>query len=422
VSKGFKAIFSLALLTFFAALQPALFPGIASVGRWGALLLLILAVLLGLSSAAGRIPKGVLLAAYVFLVWVLATSLWSENFWLSILKGMAYGAVLVSFLVGGSFLGADDDQRNPFAPLRLLFVGSIFTTILAFATMDPWDEGNLAGYFENSNSLGSMLALSSPWLFWELHEQWQNKRKRWFLLGIAFLGAVFLFLSRSRSGMACACCVILAYFLGSRFGKRVISSWSLVFALLLAYSLQPALLDTFVSNYVFKSRSTLLGTREVQMETSLQRALAGGLVGAGFGVNAGSSYHWEFGHFSDFSREKGSSQLGIMEEMGLIGLACYLFLMIVIAFTILNYWLVLRMDAGGRLYCCIVAGVFVGAAIHSTFEAWFIAPSPEAAVYWASMGLGIGGLRRMAAVASRQEEMVPEIIGLDTPTRLVSQE
>ena len=91
-----------------------------------------------------------------------------------------------------------------------------------------------------------------------------------------------------------------------------------------------------------------------------------------------------------YGREKGNSQLGIMEETGVVGLCLYL------ASTFSLFALVWRAMKRCRVprfrpLLSLVFGMLVGFTFQSVFEAWYNAPgSPESMYYWVMVGIAVG--------------------------------
>lgn len=135
----------------------------------------------------------------------------------------------------------------------------------------------------------------------------------------------------------------------------------------------------------------MLRSRDEVWEISYEQALKGGLIGGGYGVTIDSLEAFEGGlNSAGYGREKGNSQLGIMEETGIVGLCLYL------ASTLSLLALVWR--ARGRcraprfrLLLGLVFGMISGLTFQSVFEAWYNAPgSPECMYYWVMAGIAVG--------------------------------
>jgi O-antigen ligase len=74
--------------------------------------------------------------------------------------------------------------------------------------------------------------------------------------------------------------------------------------------------------YVRKGSAYALQSREEALRATWDAAKESPVIGVGFGAAKGYSEDWQFGfETADAGREKGSSYLALIEEVGLIGLA-----------------------------------------------------------------------------------------------------
>jgi O-antigen ligase len=91
-----------------------------------------------------------------------------------------------------------------------------------------------------------------------------------------------------------------------------------------------------------------------------------------------------------YGREKGNSQLAIVEETGVIGLVFYAFFLSAL-FSYLFRAFRGASDERAKVALGLVTGALLGMTFQSVFEAWWVAPgSPESAFFWAIAGLGLG--------------------------------
>ena len=115
----------------------------------------------------------------------------------------------------------------------------------------------------------------------------------------------------------------------------------------------------------------------------------GGWLGFGYGASEGKT---EFSLTSTlisnhYGREKGNSQLAILEETGIIGFILYL--IVVLLLTLKLFILFVRSkDPEIRALIGLLAGAFFGMILHSSFEAWWNSPgSPESIYFWTLVGI-----------------------------------
>jgi O-antigen ligase len=130
--------------------------------------------------------------------------------------------------------------------------------------------------------------------------------------------------------------------------------------------------------------------------------VAGGWAGVGYGISAG----WETGDFQagvtsvGYGREKGNSQLAIVEETGLVGLGLSL-LVVVVVFRKLARGYRAAPSRDAKVLIGLVMGTLAGLLVQSVFEAWWDAPgSPEFVLFWVMTGVGLGVAQAVRARAA----------------------
>jgi O-antigen ligase len=132
-------------------------------------------------------------------------------------------------------------------------------------------------------------------------------------------------LSRSRTGIV-AMIVVLLFFalvvIKQKLQVAIVGGFLIVatFMLVPAKAAKPT-----VSRYVYKGvQGDILSSRRESLLTTWQMAKERPIVGHGFGVSAdtmaGQSWTGGFSTPIGFSREKSNSYLGVIEEVGLLGL------------------------------------------------------------------------------------------------------
>ena len=156
-----------------------------------------------------------------------------------------------------------------------------------------------------------------------------------------------------------------------------------------------------VTNLATKGRSDVLFSRARTWERSYDKAEEGGAVGVGFGVSAGATNDFHLGRLTtgNYTREKSNAQLAMIEETGVIGLAMF------VVFLLQSLGAVFAgtgdVQGRARTELLFLASLIAGLLIHSAFESWWTAPgSLETPVFWASVGVAAGLLRRRQVAAS----------------------
>jgi hypothetical protein len=113
----------------------------------------------------------------------------------------------------------------------------------------------------------------------------------------------------------------------------------------------------------------ILFSRRSLWEVSYEQARKGGWFGGGYGVTIGET-GFDFGLTAfGYGREKGNTQLAIMEELGLIGLWLY-GLLLASLFGHLARTFKRFQTRDDKVAFGIVTGAILGMTVNSVFEAW----------------------------------------------------
>ncbi len=356
-----------------------------------------------------RLPRTAVALAFLLLLYALASALWSDDWRLTIAKLLFYAATAATFVLGPALIA--EWGGNPFRCFAPVVVFTIVLSVLALVTGDGWREGNFTGYAWNSNALGAIFSFASPWLIFSLWFAWRDRtvggrRKLYLYVSLCGLALLFVAMSRSRSVMLMLLVLVAVLFAQSHPKRKAAVVFSLCFSMLLAYLLKPSLFGGFAATYVKKSSTSAFASRQDQFQDSWVAAKNAGLLGLGFGVSAGAP-KWNFGTFASVSREKGNSQLAVVEELGLPGFLLYLALLVALGHSILKWGYTGPEGPIRRMFRFLVFGYFLGAVVNSGFEAWFMAPAPETAAFWAVLGIGFVLLYRPAQSPVPQFVAVP---------------
>lgn len=338
-------------------------------------------------------------AIYLYLVWCVTTSYWSAVIDLSFAKSLACCLVVFSFVMVGKNWALRQKEG------ALDFLGPISLAGLAAAGLGyffspyAYDGYLFQGFVHGANMLGWLLAIGLPWFLWRAYIHRRVPRWR-FAWGIApGLVMLFILMSQSRSALLLALCTIGGLLLALSKRKLLIYIYAMTLLVLLVVWFRPDALQSVVRQTVYKqSNQGLLYSREQPWADSWAAAQAGGWLGAGYGVSIGDQ-SWSGGLSSvGYGREKGNSQLAIVEETGVVGLGLYFFILPVLGGRIFKAFKrattpELKVSLG------LVLGAWTGMHLQSVFEAWWVAPgSPEFAAFWGLTGVALG----LSALVERQ--------------------
>ncbi len=398
MNPNYLLLYSAALFSFFLPAFWKLVPFLAGPSvRWISLVVVGVATAFVVVHRAVSLPRLLFFSLLSLWMYALLTATWSQNPNLTIAKWAVFVMASAVFLYGGVAIGRTRAMANPFTPIAPLLFAGIGASLLAVA-LNPsgsYVSGLFQGHVDGPNMLGTTLALSTPWLILELHRVWHQPGKRAALIGLICVGATFLLMSRSRGAMLFTLVLLTVGILALPTTRRTITVLCAVMLLLSSYVMFPDFFATTAQTYVYKSSARVFETREDTFDLSLERAREGGNFGIGYGISSGESWEWNWELTSvGFGREKGSSQLALLEEMGVVGLVLYGLLLGGIFLVLVFEGRRARRVEGATLLYYVMIGFVIASVAHSTFEAWFTSPgSPEACVFWAVVGLGIGALQ-----------------------------
>lgn len=343
-----------------------------------------------------------------WLIWNIATTFWSEQPLLSLAKSLAMASTVVIFIGGGTYWA----RSRPGSSLSYLLplVGiALFAGLPGMVSLVRNSAGVqlYRGLALNPNDLGEYASISFIYVLYAIHDLWARNRGRlaiasWGLIAVALLALVWI--SGSRESLLCLVPVSLA-FLVAVVSRRavVLSSLGAAFVVGCVLLLPPnttAPLSRPVMSFAMKGRSDLLFSRRHFWARSYRAAIAGGVAGLGFGVNAGKPVHFEPRLLTARAsvRAKANSQLAMIEETGLIGFAAFMAVLIQMFPPLLAG--IRRANGTRRMELLLLAGILVSLSIRSVFESWWTAPgSLDSVLFWATAGVA-GGLVMLPQVRS----------------------
>jgi hypothetical protein len=398
-------LFPLAMCGFAAVSVPYLDLAFTSVTRWFVVFLLALFLLhRGALFQALRIGAAPALVAW--LVWNVATTLWSEQPELSLVKSLAMALTAVTFVSGGLYW-ARSRQETPLSYLAPFAALTLFAALPDHASVVRNSAGVhlYEGLASNPNFLGEIAAISLTYAFYAAWRARQRADRASFAIWLAIAAALGLLLviSGARAAMlgAVPVCLVFAFVMADRRSLVVLaSSLALVVGatLILPDSLTAPLAKP-VEKLATKGRSDFLFSRARTWERSYDKAREGGVTGLGFGVSAGAEGEFHLGRLTTgtYTREKSNAQLAMIEETGVVGLAVFL---VFLAQVFVSLFAGIGRESGAaRVELLLLAGLLTGLTLHSAFESWWTAPgSLEGPVFWASIGVAAGLVRQRPAL------------------------
>lgn len=363
---------------------------------------------------------------FVFFIWAVVTVTWSEAPLLSSMKAGAFLVIAFTCMAAGQHWVY---QHTPQEALNYLFPLTLVTLLAGifgrFAENSVYSAGIVSmtqGLVSGSNMFGSLLAMCLPLLLWQSYRHWSSLRHRMLWLALTGVDLYYLIASASRSAMLSALCIALGLFLSLEGKRKVPLSLLAVGALLATFVVPTGTFQSIEEKYIYKGSKDegLIASRVWVWEETYEGAQKAGLLGGGYGVSIGSGQFKFALTTQGYGREKGNSQLAIIEETGWIGLFIYFVSLLVLAGRV-RFALLARPLGPERTLLALVAGTLLGMVVQSVFEAWWVAPaSPESVYFWALAGVTLGltdPRPRLALPASRRDALPAERFPFQTAGR-----
>jgi O-antigen ligase len=236
--------------------------------------------------------------------------------------------------------------------------------------------------------------MGMPWLLWMAYRYRTNLIvKRLFILLLA-VSAALLLKSYARAPMLAAGFTATGFFLSVKISRTAFILGLFAGAVMIVVVATTtftniAYRDYFLKGVNIEQGQGLFYTRESAWAESYAAAEKGGWFGAGYGVSVGDE-HFQGGLTAiDYGREKGNSQLAIVEETGIVGLVLHVIILLTIFTPLLRAHLRER-DADVKVMLGIIIGTIAGFIAESVFEAWWVSPASVESVYiWGLAGAGL---------------------------------
>lgn len=339
---------------------------------------------------------------FAYLGWCFMTSFWSDVPILSFSKS----SLLIFVVLTMVFAGIEWVKTHPWEK-ALDPIGVIaFIALLSGFLGEYYVSRNISyieygevilfqGLVRGPNMFGLLLAASFPFLLWKTYSSWKNKKIFITYLIMTVYCIHFLIMTVSRASIMAMLVTLAGFIFSLNLSKKIAILLSIMIIGMGWMTVNPESIVKVTESakrYIFKTdinQTDILYSRMAVWGTSIDSAMAGGLTGIGYSASNG---------FTDFSfngrlttimygREKGNSQLAIIEETGWIGLALYLIVIMTISFKLLKMYISTK-DRHQKVLIGITSGIFGGMIVQSIFEAWWDASgSQECTYFWLLVGI-----------------------------------
>jgi hypothetical protein len=357
---------------------------------------------------------GLMLLANI--LWCFLTWSWSDVPELTGAKAIAFAGVTLAVTSGGiewARTRSGDSLIAAFFPFTFL---AIFAGFFGYSTPGASIDAGVGvilyrGLTGNPNMLGMLASMGLPYAVWRLYSSGRpGAPRRAYFVSIGLLIALVLIelYSMSRASFLVMGCILILYLLAQQKRRQAKYVLAIIMVAAVAVLAAPDSIHDNFWRFAHKGNpnADILFSRRSLWEASYEQALKGGWFGGGYGVTIGET---EFGGgltAFGYGREKGNTQLAIMEELGLIGLGLYgLLLASLLVHLARTFKRIQTRD--DKVAFGIVTGAILGMTVNSVFEAWWVAPgSPECSYFWGLVGIALGMGR--VATKTRQRRMRPK--------------
>ena len=362
-----------------------------------------------------KIKKREFFLFYIFNFWIFCSIIWSEEITISLYKSLAYFVVCSSCFIISYYLSYKNkvkDSLNFMIPIFYLALfagfGGIFDKSLVLS-----NQTNLSyvysGITTNSNYLGVLTLVGLIIGFSNIlrSQKFSHRLFNWiFTLSLIFI-CVSTFARTSIISLLCASPFILLAITKTRsrsifYGFCIFLTSSLI---VLTLNLQ----TLFIQRFILKTEAdqanfetvNILYSRSLPLTQSFEAAKKGGLFGLGFGVSDGALYKGFSNKLTlvGYSREKSSSILASIEEIGLVGTVLYILFISSVILKVL-YALKIADENQTKFLYVILAGI-VALLVVSIAEAYLLSPgSMELPLFYSFIGTATGSSRKIIQTKS----------------------
>lgn len=338
------------------------------------------------------IPSLLIAILTIYLGWCILTSIWSEASFLSFFKSVMFMLMIFTMLSSGSFWILKFGYERCLTWLFPIVIMILISGTLGGKATDQ--VGNVflyGGLSGNANSFGFLAAIATSFLILKCY---QANKKTWpFFMWLFFLimDVHYLMISYARSSIAIFLCILYFFLLSLPIGKKVFITIFLFFIVAMAVLLMPlSFLEQSISNHIVKggSNNNMLSSRTTVWQKSYQNAVKGGVIGVGFAATVGDKNESYTVNSSGYGREKGNSQLAIVEETGLMGLVLQCMVLIVFFIYALPFYH--RLKGSKKVTMGLLLGLIFGLLAESLSEAWWDSLGPEVIIFWTVVGAVFG--------------------------------
>jgi O-antigen ligase len=345
------------------------------------------------------LDKSFIMVFFLYLGWCFLTVFWSLVPMLSFLKTGLLAFIPVTLICAGIQWMRTHTWDEALDYLWLLSAVTLLGGFLG--KIDFESSVNLNGLMfayqgmvSGSNMFGFLLGMVCfPYLLWKSYRMWSQPKKRLLWLSLLICTVIFLVMSMARTAMLAALIIFSIFLLSLHMNKKIAIFIGFIVVSLGVFIFNPNLFLGAVDSgklYVFKGHEdNLFSSRSWNWIASYEAAEEGGWFGVGYGASAGErNFAMKQGYSAKgYGREKGNSQLAIVEETGMVGLLFYFILLGCLLKKSVRLFLMQRVRHD-KVLCSLFLGMFLAIFVTSLFEAWWDSPGgPENMYFWLLIGI-----------------------------------
>lgn len=335
----------------------------------------------------------------IFSLWALLTTIWSEDFIVTLPRSIYFGYVVIAAAACGYFWS--ETHKNSvlefMVPSNILIIAVSLFSLISNLPSDAWTGGcgiGFKGFAPHQNTFGMMLLFTIPSVIFSLiilvrtlFSGGVNENKKSnpnLILKIIFysilslLNIYFLIISHSRASIL-SLLVIAAVFLSLVFRLKIflsiVFSAGIFIAAVLFFIPE---INKQAIEYVYKTENKFGDRRAWLVKHTITAALNGGMIGLGYGVSDPQFKPPDFKIIDGqrYYREKVVGALALVEEVGIIGLGIYLsflgYILLNLLKTIVRYKKQkIITDNFGGLKHSFLFSVIIGLVFNTQIEAWW---------------------------------------------------
>ena len=337
---------------------------------------------------------------FFYFSWCILTTTWSTVPLLSFLKSSAFFLVSLTMIVAGKVWVRKYSWERSLDWLFFLAVIALLSGILGRGVEGALDVGYGSGAIDlyqgltgNANMFGMLQTMAFPFLLWKAYKNWKVRKLCFIWGGLLALAVFFLLESYSRSALLAALSVCFIFFISLSSRKKYVILINSIIIFSFSFVLMAPVAIKVLSAHLYKDNradADLFSTRRSVWDDSYEAAVYGGWLGIGYGsAVAQENYKLQALSSGAYTREKGNSQLAIIEETGVVGLILYTTFLVIFSIRAIKCYR--ELNGSEKVLMGLVLGSLLGLLISSIFEAWWDAPgSPEAVYFWTMTGIAMG--------------------------------